>query len=129
MRLLLDTNAWIWMTSDPSRFSAHTRALMEDPKNEIHLSVASTWEMGIKVGLGKLQLPEPLLSYQQTRMERHGVRSLAIEHAHAALAGGLPPLHRDPFDRLLVAQSSILGMTLVTSDSFLSGYGVAILPA
>lgn len=129
MRLLLDTHAWLWLTSDPARLSRAATDAIRNSDTEVYLSVASTWEMSIKVGLGHLRLPEPILSYQTSRMARHRVRSLPVEHTHASRVADLPAHHRDPFDRLLVAQADQEGLTLVTADPAFAVYGIRLLPA
>lgn len=86
------------------------------------LSAASSWELAIKVGLGKLPLPEPVDSWVPSRAAASGVTLMTIEHAHALAVASLPPLHRDPFDRILVAQALATGATLLTADAVLTGY-------
>lgn len=127
MRLLLDTNAWLWLTSAPERLSRPATDALTDLETEVFLSAASTWEMAIKVGIGRLRLPEAVHTYQTSRMARHRVKSLPVDHAHAARVADLPALHRDPFDRVLVAQAELEGLTLVTSDEFLKAYGISVL--
>jgi len=102
-------------------------AQISDESNEIWLSVASVWEMGIEVGLGKLPLPEPIDRYLASRMKELGARSLEIRADHAIQAGGLPLHHRDPFDRISIAQAQVEGMTIVTSDRLFDRYEVEIL--
>ena len=102
-------------------------AQISDESNEIWFSVASVWEMGIKVGLGKLPLPEPIDRYLASRMKELGARSLEIRADHAIQAGGLPLHHRDPFDRMLIAQAQVEGMTIVTADRMFDLYEVEIL--
>jgi PIN domain nuclease of toxin-antitoxin system len=127
MRLLLDTNAWLRLTSNPRRLSSDAARALSDAENELYLSAASTWEMAIKAGLGKLRLPEPVLSYQVSRMARHAVRGLPIEHVHVARLADMPQHHRDPFDRLLLAQAEMMGLTFVTGDEGLAVYGVPLM--
>ena len=127
MKLLLDTNAWLFLTSAPERLSPAARSAIADAETELFLSAASTWEMAIKAALGRLRLPEPVMTYQSARMARHRVKPLAVQHTHAARVADLPPHHRDPFDRLLVAQAELEGLKLVTSDRALEAYGVPLL--
>ena len=101
-------------------------AQLEDPANEMLLSAASSWEIAIKYALGQLPLPELPHRYVPARMAASGTRGLAIEHAHALRVAGLPRHHRDPFDRLLVAQAQIEKLTIVTVDPQLALYDVAI---
>ena len=127
MRFLLDTQCWLWMQAEPDRFSPETRKLLLDPSNELFLSAASSWEIAIKYALGKLPLPEPPSTYVPSRMQSSGVIGLAIEHAHALHVDSLPPHHRDPFDRLLVAQAQLEAMSILTADRALALYPVTIL--
>ena len=127
MKLLIDTQCWLWWFAEPDRLQEATIAQIVDETNELWLSVASVWEMGIKVGLGKLPLPEPLDRYLSSRMKQLGARSLEIRADHALQAGGLPLHHRDPFDRMLIAQAQVEGMTIVTSDRMFDRYEVEIL--
>ena len=122
MRILLDTHCWLWLQADPGKFSSATLSLLEDPAHELLLSAASCWELSIKYSLGKLPLPEPAETYVLKRLERHGVIGLSIELRHALHAGTLPMLHRDPFDRLLVAQAQLEGLALPTADSKVRAY-------
>ena len=127
MKLLIDTQCWLWWFAEPDRLQESTIAQVVDETNELWFSVASIWEMGIKVGLGKLPLPEPIDRYLSSRMKQLGARSLEIRADHALQAGGLPLHHRDPFDRMLIAQAQVEGMTIVTSDRMFARYEVEIL--
>jgi PIN domain nuclease of toxin-antitoxin system len=98
-----------------------------DETNELWFSVASIWEMGIKVSIGKLPLPEPLSDYVSTRMTQLGARSLEITTPHALQSATLPLHHRDPFDRVLIAQAQLEEMTLVSADLMFKQYDVALL--
>lgn len=114
------------MQAEPDRFSSETRKLLLDPSNELFLSAASSWEIAIKYALGKLPLPEPPSTYVPSRMQSSGVIGLAIEHAHALHVESLPPHHRDPFDRLLVAQAQLEAIPIMTADRVLASYSVTI---
>lgn len=127
MRLLLDPQCWLWWFAQPERLSEDAVASIADEANELWFSVASIWEMGIKVALGKLPLPEPIDRYLSTRMVPLGTRSLEINASHALRAAALPLHHREPFDRMLIAQAQVENMTLVTADSTFSQYDVAVL--
>jgi PIN domain nuclease of toxin-antitoxin system len=129
MRVLVDTQCWLWMTSAPGRFSTAARAIVEQQEHELYLSAASAWEIAIKHALGKLQLPEPPAAYVPVRLEATGVRPLAIVHEHALRVSTLPPHHRDPFDRLIVAQAQIEGLMILTSDPMFDAYEVETIPA
>jgi len=126
VRLLLDTHCWLWMQVSPERFSARAAALLADPANELFFSAASSWEIAIKYSLGKLPLPSPPSLYVSTRLRDGGVSPLPIEHAHALRAAELPRHHRDPFDRLLVAQAQLDKLALVTVDEQFAPYEIEI---
>jgi len=126
VRVLLDTQCWLWMQAEPHRFSSETRKLLLDPASELFLSAASSWEIAIKYALGKLPLPEPPSTYVPSRMQSSGVIGLAVEHAHALHVESLPPHHRDPFDRLLVAQAQLEALPILTADHVLALYSVTI---
>lgn len=122
MKLLLDTQCWLWWFAQPERLNEETIAHIADESNELWFSVASIWEMGIKVAIGKLPLPEPIDSYISSRMVLLGVRYLEITASHALQATALPLHHRDPFARMLIAQAQIEDMTLVSADSMFKQY-------
>lgn len=117
MKLLLDTQCWLWWFAQPEKLSEDAIEKIADDANEVWLSVASVWEMGIKVSIGKLPLPEQIGEYVSTRMTQLGARSLKITASHALQVAMLPLHHRDPFDRMLIAQAQIEDMTLVSADS------------
>jgi PIN domain nuclease of toxin-antitoxin system len=127
VRILLDTQVWLWMLADPGRLSETGRMTLTDPSTELLLSAASTWEIAIKVGLGKLRLPGPAARVIPVMMKDSGVEPLAVLHSHSLAVADLPPHHRDPFDRLLVAQARLEGIPIMTADSALTSYDVQIL--
>lgn len=129
MRLLLDTQAWLWMVQDPGRLREDLRARLVDPETTILLSAVSAWEIAIKYALGKLPLPAPPRQFVPSRMRRDSVDGLPVTHAHALHVATLPPLHRDPFDRLLVAQAQLEKVPLVTADPQIGRYDVEVLSA
>ena len=129
MRILLDTQAWLWMTLAPERLSPHARSLVETSNHELFLSAASAWEIAIKHAIGKLRLPETPVKYVPSRTERLGVHSLPIDQGHALHVSTLPPHHADPFDRLLIAQAQIEDLLILTADSILGAYDVKIIAA
>ena len=129
MRILLDTQCWLWMSLSPERFSARTRALVEAREHVLYLSAASAWEIAIKHALGKLRLPEPPLKYVPARVAALGVQPLAIEHQHALQVATLPAHHRDPFDRLLVAQAQVDDLPILTADPLFGAYDVKTIAA
>jgi PIN domain nuclease of toxin-antitoxin system len=129
VRLLLDTQVWLWMLASPERLSKKTRALGVSPDNELLLSAASAWEIAIKYALGKLKLPEPPEEYIPSLMIRTGITSLAVHHRHALRVASLPAHHRDPFDRLLVAQAQAENLPILTADRAFRVYDVEVLLA
>jgi PIN domain nuclease of toxin-antitoxin system len=116
VKILLDTHVWLWGQLSPERLSAHAADAMEDPENTLLFSAASSWEIAIKYALKKLELPDEPARYVPSALRRGGVTPLPVEHAHALRVSQLPHHHRDPFDRLLVAQAQLEGATLVTAD-------------
>ena len=126
MRILLDTHSWLWMRAEPDRLSELSRQLLRNPESELFLSAASAWEIAIKFATGKLRLPQPPVAFVAQRLAEDRLSALPISLAHALHAGELPPHHRDPFDRLLIAQARIEGLTLLTADRELAKYDVPI---
>lgn len=126
MRLLLDTHAFLFWVYEPSRLGASARRALADRENQVFWSVASSWEIAIKVGLGKLTLDGPVSEVIPTELLRNGFSLLPIDHAHVLAVSDLPRLHGDPFDRLLVAQARAEGLDLVTADARIAAYEVAI---
>jgi PIN domain nuclease of toxin-antitoxin system len=126
VKILLDTQRWLWMQVTPERLSQRTLELLRDPDNELYLSAASSWEIAIKFALGKLALPEPPSTYVPSRMANSGVLGLPVEHSHALQVAALPRHHRDPFDRLLIAQAQLEHLPILTSDRQFTPYEVEI---
>lgn len=122
MKLLLDTQCWLWWFIKPEKLNEETIAAIADETSELWFSVASVWEMGIKVANGKLVLPEPIDTYIDSRMVLLGGRMLEIKAGHALRAAALPLHHKDPFDRMLIAQAQIEDMTLVSADIMFEQY-------
>lgn len=125
MRLLLDTHVLIWILGSDPRLRAETRAAIEDIEHDIVVSAVSAWEIEIKRALGKLDAPRDL--GEQLAGARFVQLAISVEHAIAA--GSLPLHHRDLFDRMLVAQAQLEGLTIVTRDPRFEPYSVAVLPA
>jgi PIN domain nuclease of toxin-antitoxin system len=126
MKGLLDTHTFIWWDSDPSKLSAPALAFISDPANAVLLSVVSVWEIVIKLQLGKLTLARPLhtiLADQQA----NGIHVLSVTLPHVLAVEGLPTPHKDPFDRLLVAQANVEGAVLVSADPIFAHYPVKAL--
>jgi PIN domain nuclease of toxin-antitoxin system len=126
LKLLLDTHCWLWMRGHPDRFSEATRQLLRAPTVGLHLSVASVWELGIKLAAEKVRLPDTPARFYARSLAEDLLTILPIQADHALLAAALPPHHRDPFDRMLVAQAQHERMTLLTADRELARYAVPI---
>ena len=126
MRILLDTQAWLWMVSDPDRLSRRARRLVQRSDSELFVSAATAWEIAIKWGVGKLTLPADPVEYVRSRITQTGVTPLAIRHEHATQVARLPPHHRDPFDRLLIAQATVEDLVLLTGDRQIEPYDIRI---
>jgi PIN domain nuclease of toxin-antitoxin system len=122
--LLLDTHPFVWFLLDPKRIPARLMALVTDPGRIVHISAVAVWEATIKTGLGKLALP---LDRLEATIAAAGFTVLPVTAAHALEVRHLPPLHRDPFDRLLIAQARHEQLTLVTCDAAIRRYPVATL--
>lgn len=125
MKLLLDTHTFLWFIGGDERLSPQARALIEDLNNDVYLSVASLWEMAIKVSLGRLQLAQPFETLIPHHLGLNHIALLGIAVSHAATVAALPFYHRDPFDRLLAAQARMEQMSLVSRDAVFDAYGVA----
>ncbi|MBS0987011.1 type II toxin-antitoxin system VapC family toxin [Acetobacter thailandicus] len=121
MRLLLDTHLLLWAAGEPDKLSARARILMEDPDNDLVFSAASLWEITIKTGLGRadFQVDPHLL---RRGLIENGYEELPITSQHALAVGQLPDVHRDPFDRILVAQATEEGLLLLTHDPLVKAY-------
>lgn len=127
MTLLLDTHAFLWAVMEPRLLSAKVRRLLEDPTTGTVVSTASAWEIATKFRLGKLPGAAAIVADYRAAINGLQARPLAIQDNHALLAGSLSHDHRDPFDRLLVAQAEIEGLTLVSKDRALRQLGVELL--
>ena len=127
MRVLLDTRTVLWWVTGGERLSDRARWAIEDPANDVIVSVASAWEIAIKAERGRLALPAPAERYVPELLRRFGFESLDVKMPHALRAGALPPHHRDPFDRLLIAQAQLEDMPLVTADPAIGLYEVDVI--
>ena len=127
MKILIDTACFLWMQVEPERLGARVRAAIEDQANELYLSAASAWEIAIKHTLGRLPLPMPPAEYVPSRMARAGVRPLPVNEQHALRVASLPLLHRDPIDRLLVAQCQVDGLHLLTAERQFKAYTINVI--
>ncbi|HME99826.1 MAG TPA: type II toxin-antitoxin system VapC family toxin [Terriglobia bacterium] len=129
MRILLDTQIWLWLCKSPERVSKRTLRQLENERNELLLSAASVWEIAIKYSLGKLPLPSPPAEYIPEGLTMTGTHPVAVQFSHAVRVARLPFHHRDPFDRLLIAQAQAEGIPIVTADPNFKRYDVEIISA
>lgn len=129
MRVLLDTHVWLWMLAAPERLAPGSRRLVASADTELLLSAASAWEIAIKYAIGKLPLPSDPAALVPEWMDRTAVTPLAVLHRHALRVATLPPHHRDPFDRLLVAQAQLEGLPILTADRNFARYDVEVMTA
>jgi PIN domain nuclease of toxin-antitoxin system len=127
VKILLDTHIFLWFISGDSRLSADIRNTIRNTDNEVFLSVVSIWESIIKHQLGKLPLPEAPETYLPKQRDLHQIVSLPVDEKSVAQLAQLPPLHRDPFDRMLICQALQHGLTIVTVDSTVRAYPVNII--
>lgn len=127
MSALLDTHTFLWWNMNSPHLSKAARDYIGDGQNEIFLSAATAWEIAIKYGKNRLELPETPQTYIANRVMRHHFVELPIKISHATYVHTLPRLHTDPFDRLLIAQSHLEGLPLITADSIINQYNVKII--
>lgn len=127
MKLLLDTHAFLWWIGDDARLSASARQAIADPGNDVSFSVASAWELAIKTALGRFDADGNLSLFLREHVQQNAFLVLPVRLEHAVSVASLPAHHRDPFDRLLVAQAGVEGMTLVSADRQLRKYDTPVL--
>lgn len=127
MNLLLDTHVFLWLSDTPEKLSPAALAACQDENNTLFLSLASAWEIQIKQQLGKLELSENLHTLVSTQQKQNGLQLLSIELAHIEALSQLPAAHRDPFDRLLIAQSIQQHMQIVSADQVFTNYPVKLI--
>jgi PIN domain nuclease of toxin-antitoxin system len=121
MRLLIDTHLLLWAAGSPERLSPEARGLLGDPENELLFSAASLWEIAIKAGHGRSDFRVDARLFRRSLLN-NGYRELVVTGEHAVAVTTLPPIHKDPFDRMLVAQSMVEGITLLTADPLMAQY-------
>jgi PIN domain nuclease of toxin-antitoxin system len=127
MRILLDTHIFLWFISGDTQLSTNVRDAIRDPDNEVYLSAVSVWEAIVKYQLGKLPLPASPETYLPKQRELHQIGSLALDESNVVQLAKLPPLHRDPFDRMLICQALQNGLTIATVDSAVRAYSVSVI--
>jgi PIN domain nuclease of toxin-antitoxin system len=126
VKVLLDTHIFLWLQTDPARLRGR-QSIVEDRANTLLLSAASAWEIAIKYASGRLDLPDPPAHYVPERLRLLDGEAVPIEHRHALAVAELPALHRDPFDRMLVAQATLLEVPILTADPRVRQYPVETL--
>jgi len=124
MRLILDTHVFLWWIVDSPQLSSRVRDVMRNPANELFLSVASAWEIAIKVNLGRLRLPDRPDRFIPGQLMKNVIEPLPVEMGHALYVSRLPAIHRDPFDRIIIAQSILEKMPVVTRDTDIAKYKI-----
>ena len=127
MKILLDTHIFLWFISGDTKLSTDVRDAIRDPDNEVYLSAVSIGEAIVKYQLGKLPLPEPPETYVPKQRDLHQISSLALDESSVVQLANLPPLHRDPFDRMLVCQALQSSLTIATVDAAIRAYSISIL--
>ena len=124
MKILLDTHTFIWFVTDSSRLSTTAKALIEDEYNEKLLSIASIWEMGIKHSIGRLTFELPFMTFIESQLQQNSMEILNIRIEHLDVVANLPLHHRDPFDRLIIAQAMVEQLPIVGVDKAFDSYAV-----
>ena len=126
MKMLVDTHAFLWWITDDPRLSLRAREIFADGNNELLFSAASGWEISIKVQIGRLRLPADPQPFIEDQLRINAIKSLAIQMKHALHVSTLPSHHRDPFDRLLVAQAQLEGLPILSADPQIGKYHVEV---
>lgn len=127
MRILLDTHIFLWFISGDTQLSTDVRDAIREPDNEVYLSAVSVWEVIVKYQLGKLPLPEHPETYLPKQRDLHQIASLSLDENSVVQLAELPPLHRDPFDRMLICQALQNDLTIATVDSAVRAYPVSVM--
>lgn len=126
MRILLDTCTFLWLILDAGELTGRVKDLFADSDNEVFLSVVSTWEIAVKHAIGRLDLPEEPRLYIPEQRERHGIQSLSLDEPSSLQVSALPKIHSNPFDRMLISQALIHGLTILSPDDMIKKYPVRI---
>ena len=129
MRVLLDTHVFLWWVNDSPRLGREARAVISNIDNQLLLSAASGWEIAIKAGLGKLEVADDISSFIFEQMRLNAVDELPVLITHTLHAASLPNLHRDPFDRMLIAQAQLEKLPILTGDEKFGAYSVEVIEA
>lgn len=127
MRILLDTHAFLWWVTDDKRLSVRAKRLIAQGSNEIFFSAASAWEISIKSTLGRIELPDAAERYIPSQLEHNAFQPLPVRIEHALRVTALPSVHRDPFDRLLVAQALVEGLAILSKDRRIASYPARVI--
>ena len=127
MKILLDTQIFLWALAEPKRLGENAKSLLRSKENQLYLSAASSWEISIKAGLGKLPLPEPPDKYISSRMANLKILPLDVKHYHTFIVYQLPLHHRDPFDRILIASSIAENSYLMSADEKFRNYDIDLI--
>lgn len=122
MNLLLDTCTFLWVVLEPARLSAHVTRLVADPGNTVFLSTVSAWEIAVVYALGRVTLQQPAEIFVPTQRQNHGIDLLPLSEAAALYVPNMPPIHRDPFDRMLICQAIVHDLVLLTPDPLIRQY-------
>jgi len=127
MRILLDTHIFLWFISGDTQLSTDVRDAIRNPDNDVYLSAVSVWEAIVKYQLGKLPLPENPETYLPKQRDLHQIASLVLDESSVIQLAKLPPLHRDPFDRMLICQALQNSLTIATVDTAIRAYSVSVM--
>ena len=127
MKLLVDTCTFLWSNTDPVKLSPLARQLYLDPDNDLYLSAISAWEIAVKHMAGRLSLPEPAAQYVPSRRTANGIQTLELDEEAVLQLPKLPPIHGDPFDRMLICQAIVNGLAILTPDEWIMQYPVRVL--
>jgi len=127
VKLLVDTCTFLWSNTDPVKLSPLARQLYLDPDNDLYLSAISAWEIAVKHMAGRLSLPEPAAQYVPSRRTANGIQTLELDEEAVLQLPKLPPIHGDPFDRMLICQAIVNGLAILTPDEWIMQYPVRVL--